>query len=71
MAKLIDKWTDDDTKYLKKLLAGAEEKGTYTLPTFDSVMEFLKNKNSRGFREAVIDDLIIRMDDGSFELELC
>jgi hypothetical protein len=66
---LIDFWTNSDDSYLKRLLK--DNSKNYDLPSYNEVIEFLKTTPCCGDMEDVMmDDLIIRFIDESFELEL-
>lgn len=68
--KLINYWTEIDDELLKLTLKD-NKNGVYDFPSYDEVMEYLKETDANEECEEVMGDLIIQFFDEGFEIDKC
>jgi len=67
--KLFNYWTKNDDASLKLTLS--TNNGVYDYPSYDEVINFLKETDYDGDMEEVMGDLIIQLIEGEFWLDKC
>lgn len=69
MKKLIDFWTSDDDDNLKRKIQN--NTSVYDFPSYNEVIDYLKETDADGDIENVMDDLVIQFIEEEFWLENC